>query len=179
MFKGRVIYRLPVGKGQMLLNNNSILAQALGGWQTAATIQWQSGNPFTLVTANNNSYSQSGSQYPNVVPGVKLYSGFHKIGPNANWFNEAAFSQPAPGTFGNEGRDSLRGPDLSNINFSLGKNFSIWRESTFQIRVDASNVLNHPSFGLPNTTWGPGQSASINSLTVAGRSAEILAKLSF
>ena len=179
MFKGRVIYRLPVGRGQTFLNNNSILAQALGGWQTAATIQWQSGNPFTLVTANDNSYAQSGAQYPNVVPGVKLYSGFHKIGPNQNWFNEAAFSQPAPGTFGNEGRDSLRGPDLSNINFSLGKNFSIWRESTFQIRVDASNVLNHPSFGLPNTTWGPGQTASINSLTVGGRSAEILAKLSF
>jgi hypothetical protein len=48
-----------------------------------------------------------------------------------------------------------------------------------QIRVDASNILNHPSFGLPNTTWGPGQTSSITSLTVGGRAAELLGKITF
>ncbi len=129
MFKGRVIYVLPFGKGQKFLNNNYVLDELIGGWQTAATIQYQSGNPFTVVMANNNSYSQSGQQYPNVVPGVSPWSGnVHTIGPNGNWFNEAAFAQPAPATFGNSSRDSLYGPHLSNVNFSLGKNFPLWQK---------------------------------------------------
>jgi len=179
MFKGRIIYKLPVGRGQMFLNNSAIADEVLGGWQTSATIQWQTGNPFTVVTANNNDYSQSGSQYPNVVPGVNPYAGARQIGPSSNWFNEAAFSQPNPGTYGNSGRDTLRAPGYSDINFSLGKNFTIWRESKFQIRIDASNVLNHPSFGQPNASWGPGQISSISSVTVGGRNVQILGKFSF
>ena len=179
MFKGRIVYLLPVGKGQKFINNNSILAEAIGGWQTAATIQWQSGNPFTVVTANNNSYAQSGEQYPNVVPGVSPWSGnVHTVGPNGNWFNEAAFSQPAPATFGDSSRNSLYGPHLSDVNFSLGKNFPIWK-TVFLIRADATNVFNHPSFGIPNTNFGPGQQATITSVTVGGRAVQLLAKISF
>jgi len=179
MFKGRIIYKLPVGRGQKFLNNSTVADEVLGGWQTSATIQWQSGNPFTVVTANNNDYSQSGSQYPNVVPGVNPYAGAHQIGPNSNWFNEAAFSQPNAGTYGDSGRDTLRAPGYSDINFSLGKNFTVWRESKFQIRIDASNVLNHPSFGQPNANWGPGQQSTIASVTNGGRSVQILGKFSF
>jgi len=179
MFKGRIIYKLPFGRGQKFLNNSAVADAVVGGWQTSGTIQWQSGNPFTVVTANNNDYAQSGAQYPNVVPGVNPYAGAHKIGPNSNWFNEAAFSQPDAGTFGNSRRDTLRAPGYSNINFSLGKNFTIWQESKFQLRIDASNVINHPSFGQPNANWGPGQQSSISSVTDGGRSAQILGKFSF
>ena len=57
MFKGRVTYQLPFGYGQKFLNNNSILAEAIGGWQTAATIMVQTGSPFTPIMENNNSYA--------------------------------------------------------------------------------------------------------------------------
>jgi hypothetical protein len=179
MFKGRIIYKVPFGRGQRFLNNSALLDEIIGGWQTSATIQVQTGNPFTVVTANNNSFSQSGYQYPNVVGGVSPYAGAHQIGPNLSWFNPNAFSQPDAATFGDSGRDTLRGPGLSNVNFSLGKNFTIWRESKFQLRADASNVFNHPSFGLPNTNWGPGQTSSITSLTVGGRAVELLGKINF
>jgi len=177
MFKGRVVYKLPVGRGTRILNNNSILAQALGGWQTSATIMVQSGNPFTPVMQNSNDYSLSGNQYPNAVPGVSPNSGPH--GTNAEWFNLAAFTQPTAGTYGDVRRDSLRGPGLSDVNFSMGKNFTIWRESALQLRIDASNVFNHPSFGLPDPTIGPGHSAQITSVTVGGRAVELLGKVSF
>jgi hypothetical protein len=96
-----------------------------------------------------------------------------------SWWNPDAFTQPAAGTFGNSGRDTLRGPGLTNVNFSLGKNFTIWRESKFQLRADAGNVFNHPSFGLPTTSWTPGETTSINSLTVGGRTVELLGKITF
>jgi hypothetical protein len=175
MFKGRIIYQLPAGKGQKFLNNNSILAQALGGWQSSATIQWQAGNPFTSTMANNNSYSQSGSQYPDLV-------GDPNSGPRgtlAEWFNVAAFAQPAPGTFGNLGRDPLRGPGLSDVNFSLGKNFALGEKVKLQIRADAGNVFNHPSFGLPDATIGPGHTAQITSVTVGGRNVQLVARITF
>ncbi len=175
MFKGRVIYQLPVGKGQRFLNNNSLLAQVIGGWQTAATIQWQTGNPFTVVMADStNSYAQSGYWYPNVV-GDPM-SGPH--GTVNQWFNVGAFAQPTPGTFGNSSRDSVYGPHLSNVNMSLAKNFNIWK-TVLQIRADSTNVFNHASFGLPDPNIGPGHTAQINSVTVGGRAVQLLGRLSF
>ena len=179
MFKGRLIYNLPFGKDRMFLNKSMVLDEVIGGWQTSATLVWQSGNPFTPVMANNTTYAQDGVQFANVGPGVGWYAEGHNIGPNGSWFNVAAFTRPAPGTYGDAGRDSLRGPALSNIDFSLAKTFDIWERTKFELRVAASNVLNHPSFGLPDTNIGPGHSGVITSLTVGGRSAQIFGKISF
>ena len=179
MFKGRIIYNLPFGKDRMFLNKSMVLDEVIGGWQTSATIVWQSGNPFTPVMANNTTYAQDGDQFANVVSGVGWYAGGHQIGPNGSWFNVNAFGPPTPGTYGDAGRDSLRGPGLSDINFSLAKTFDIWEKTKFELRVAANNVLNHPSFGLPDTSIGPGHSGVITSLTVGGRTAQIFGKISF
>ena len=63
---------------------------------------------------------------------------------------------PDPGTFGDVRRDSAYGPGLSNVDFSLGKHFHLWERAAIQIRVDVSSVLNHRSFGLPDSGIGPG-----------------------
>jgi hypothetical protein len=175
MLKGRIFYPLPVGKGQRFLNNNSIPSEVLGGWRIATTFQWQSGNAFTPVMVNNTSYAQAGAQYPNLVGNPK--SGPH--GTTAEWFDVNAFAAPTPGTFGDVRSNSVRGPGLSNVNVSLGKNFSVWERALLQIRVDATNAFNHPSFGLPDTGIGPGHTGQITSVTVGGRSAELVGKISF
>jgi len=75
----------------------------------------------------------------------------------AQWFNPAAFAIPAKGTFGNSGRNNLRGPGIESVDFSIGKNFRIPlpRESgNLQIRFDALNVLNHPNYDIPNAGIG-------------------------
>lgn len=179
MFKGRLVYKVPFGKGEKYLNKSVLADEIVGGWQTSATIQWQTGNPFTVVTPNNTSNNQDGTLFPNVVPGVNPYAGAHKIGPNSNWFNEAAFAQPADFTYGNSSRNSLYAPGYSNINFSMGKNFNIWEKTVFLMRIDAANVLNHPSFGQPNANWGPNATSSISSVTDGGRSVEIIGRISF
>src|SRR5882762_584642 len=143
--KGSVVYDLPVGKGKKFLNSDSILDMIMGGWQTAATLVAHSGQPFTVTMAQSNSNALAGNQFPNVV------GDWHLGHPSTkNWYNTAAFASPAPGTFGNEHRNSLVGPGLSAINFSLGKNFSFRERIGLQLRIDAQNILNHPSFGLPN-----------------------------
>jgi Carboxypeptidase regulatory-like domain len=147
-FKGYAVYELPFGKGKPFLNGSRALDEAIGGWQLAGTVILQTGNPFT-VTTNQNNYSLAGSEYPNRVPGVPLYAGGRN---RLNWFNVAAFSQPAVGTFGNAGRNDVYGPGINAFNLSAGKSFNIpYREGIqVEFRADAQNVFNHPSFGTPN-----------------------------
>jgi hypothetical protein len=64
---------------------------------------------------------------------------------------------------------------------SLGKTFDLWPERgvKLQIRADAGNVLNRPSFGQPGGNGiGPGEVANITSTTIGGRQI-ILGKVFF
>ena len=102
------------------------------------------------------------------------------------WFNQAAFAAPAPNTFGNNGRNNLRGPRLVDLDFSLGKNFIIpkWERAALQLRFDALNFLNHPSFANPNAGIDPANSNNpavgrITSTTMGGRQLQLGARFSF
>jgi hypothetical protein len=186
-FKGNVVYQLPFGRGRQFLNNNMLLDEVIGGWQASGTLTLLSGQPFTVyMDQNASSYTltSNGRWYPNLVgtPTLSNRGAFH--GTN-QWFNEAAYAQPTPGTLGTNGRNSLNGPGLSNVNFSLGKSFSIWENVKFQVRADASNIFNHPSFGLPNgaLTLTSGAvntgTSTIRSTTVGGRTMQLSGRITF
>ena len=183
-FKGYVVYQLPFGHGRRFLNHNAILDEAVGGWQLSSTIVLTSGNPFNLTT-DGNTYSQAGSQYPNLNPRVSIKPIHRTIN---EWYNPAAFTLPALGTFGNVQRNSLVGPGIEQVNISASKVFSLpWEGIKFQLRGDAANAFNHPSFGVPQATLsgasGPGASftslSNITSTTVGGRSIQLGGRLSF
>ncbi len=58
-----------------------------------------------------------------------------------------------PPNFGNTYRDEFRGPGVTSVNASVFRGFHVYRESEFQIRVEAFNVLNHPQLTTnPNAT---------------------------
>lgn len=193
--RGEAIYKLPFGRGMQFLNNNLVADEVLGGWQVSSTFIGETGNPISLTTAGyNSSNNQSGSytQFANLVGNYKSTD----TGPDATgggqyhslkeWYNLDAFALPAPYTYGNFRRNIVAGPDLTNVNFSIGKGFDLWPERNvrFQIRASANNILNHPSFGQPGTTLGGPPSAeiggaNINSVTIGGRVREMYGRLSF
>jgi Carboxypeptidase regulatory-like domain/TonB dependent receptor len=186
-FKGYAVYQLPFGRGKRLLNNNSLLDALVGGWQISGTLVLSTGNPFTVINSNNNTYAQAGTSYPNRVPGVSTKPANRSI---KNWFNPAAFSQPANGTFGDVPRNSLYGPGLNIVNLSGSKTFSLpWEGIQLQIRADASNAFNHPNYGVPGDanlggSSGPGTpytsgSTVINNTTANGRNVQLGARLTF
>lgn len=74
----------------------------------------------------------------------------------AEWFNPAAFANPAAGTWGNLGFDGVRGPGRDNWNLSLFKSFVISesRGSRFEFRVESFNTWNHTQFGASGTNGG-------------------------
>ena len=182
-FKGYFVYQLPFGRGRQFLNSNSLVDALIGGWQISDTLVVQSGQPFTPVMQTDTSYSLAGSNfalYPNIIGNPALSSRGVK-----QWFNEAAFAPPAAGTFGSVHRNQLTGPGLKTTDLSLGKTFAIWEEVKLQIRGDAQNLFNHPSFGLPanqltvvNGAISTGTS-TINSVTVPSRTMQVSARVSF
>lgn len=185
-FKGYMVYQLPFGRGQRFLNHNQLLDRTVGGWQVSGTLVKLTGSPFTpVVGGSNNSYSQAGNWYPNVIGDPKAVS-------NRNWkkwYNASAYAVPTVATFGNMKRNSVYGPGLNEINLSAGKTFSVREDVKLQIRADATNALNHPSFGLPTSTLTPGtcsgssafcsSSTNISSLTVNGRTMQLVARITF
>jgi hypothetical protein len=70
-------------------------------------------------------------------------------------FFNAAVTAPSGSTFcqnlvGNTGRNSLYGPRLTTVDFSLFKNFQFTERFKLQFRAEFFNVLNHPNFAAPN-----------------------------
>jgi hypothetical protein len=65
------------------------------------------------------------------------------------WFNVQAFALQPQYTFGNLGRNTVTGPPLFSVDATLDKDFRFTERLTFQLRLDAFNVFNHPNFGSP------------------------------
>jgi hypothetical protein len=70
------------------------------------------------------------------------------------WFNKAAFAAPAPYTFGNEGRNILRGDWFKNFDMEIARDFNMTETKRIQFRFDAFNLTNSPTFGEPNYVFG-------------------------
>lgn len=183
-FKGYAVYQLPFGKGKQFLNGSRLLDEVVGGWQLAGTVILQTGQPFS-VFSNQANYSLAGATFPNWSPGVSPTPSNRGI---KNWINTAAFTQPAPGTWGNVRRNSLYGPRLNVFNLSAAKSFSIPLREGMQVefRADAQNVFNHASFGTPSGTnfSGPdGQpytsTTPLTSVSVSGRNLQLALRVSF
>ena len=194
------IYTLPFGHGGLFLNHNTFEDLALGGWRLSATSRENTGSPET-VTMNNgyqNTYGGTGSsnfkdsQYPNQIAptySLSLPSGETCAGGNGglqtqvhninNWYNKCAFVTPGAGVFGTVRRNTIYGPDYSNLNLSFGKTFSVAERYKLEIRADAQNALNHASFGAPDATIGNGQPAAITSVTDGGRHIQGYFRFSF
>ena len=66
--------------------------------------------------------------------------------------NPAAYVVPLAGEWGNAGRDSITGPAQFSLNASLGRVFQVSDRFSLDIRVDATNALNHVTFPNWNTT---------------------------
>ena len=82
--------------------------------------------------------------------------------PDGTYLNPAAYTAPAPGQWGNAGRNSVTGPAQFRLNAAVGRTFRWGNRFNIDWRIDATNVLNRvtysgvntfvgsPQFGLPN-----------------------------
>ena len=75
--------------------------------------------------------------------------------PSADaWFNTSAFSLPPFGTFGNSGRNTLRGPAYANLNVAIVKRFRFSTRTQLDLRAEGFNLTNRVNYDLPDSFFG-------------------------
>ncbi len=166
-----------------------MLSQILGGWQIAPLVRATSGVPLNVLTGADNSRTGIMLDRPNLVYGVNPYA---STGDPLQYLNKAAFSLNPIGTFGNLGRDALRGPGALNIDMAVTRIFAVRERYNLEVRGEAFNVINKVNYLAPASSTGvPGisssginlnaNSASFGRITSAGdpRILQIAMKLSF
>ena len=146
-------YELPIGQGQMLSLPNHVLNSLLSGWQLSGVLSLRSGTPLSVSQGLVSDLANIGggaAQAPNRVCNPVISNP-----TNAAWFNTSCFVLPAQYTYGNAGRNILRGPaGPGSYNFSFMKSFRLYEQLNLQYRADFFNTFNLAYPSNPDTTFG-------------------------
>jgi Carboxypeptidase regulatory-like domain/TonB dependent receptor-like, beta-barrel len=148
------IYEFPNPAGMKKLTN---------GWGVNGIVTVQSGQPFQVNYNFLDDYDGSGEFFgrPDVIAPIH-----YNYSDPRNFLDLTSFAAPCtypvsggdgfadtcvPGTrhFGNEGRNSFRGPNFRQFDFSIFKNTAITDRLKLELRFEAYNLLNHPNFASP------------------------------
>ncbi|HXG65568.1 MAG TPA: hypothetical protein VNO70_10700, partial [Blastocatellia bacterium] len=150
------VAELPFGRDKRFLSDIPRgLDYVIGGWQFNSNTTIQSGLPFTPSYRDCGADRDTGPFRPDLI-------GDPDTGGDQNrWFNVtpigspgSAFARPARGTFGNIGRNTLRGPNYWRTDASLFKKFRFTETKELEFRVEAVNVFNHVNLGQPDADIG-------------------------
>ncbi len=129
-------------------NPNSWASKVLGGWELTPLLRATSGQPLNVTTGTDNSLTGLGNDRPDQLLSnvfATSQAGCTKA-PCVQWLNPAAFTPNPTGTYGNVGRNSVRGPGFLGLDTSLSRTFQVTERWAIQARADAFNILNHTNF---------------------------------
>jgi hypothetical protein len=142
-------YSTGAGSGALLSGWTGALFKE---WTVAANINAGAGLPLTAVYfADVGRTACTGCIRPDYT-GLPVYSA-----PPGLFLNPSAFTAPAPGRWGNVGRNTISGPSQFSFNASLGRAFSLGDRRNIELRFDATNALNHVTYPSWNTTINSSQ----------------------
>jgi hypothetical protein len=113
------------------------------GWRLAGSFRAITGPWLTLATGTDVALNgQPGTQRPNQI-GDNVYADGSTNPANGfvRWLDPTAFAAPAPGTFGNMSRNTVRGPYNKNVDLALTRSFPIGRQA-IEVRAEAFNAFN-------------------------------------
>jgi len=168
---------------------HGIAGYLANNWQFAPLLRVVTSTPFTVSQGQDESFTGNGGDRPNLIPGVNPYN-YTKILSNNNnnsyayrsYLNQAAFTlNTVPGTQGNISRNSFYGPIYIQNDAEVSRILPIHDNLKVDLRLDAFNVLNHPSFNNPSS-GGPsftGTFGTISGTSVGGRVFQGAVKITF
>jgi len=168
-YRFNTIYNLPT-----VSSSNSFVKGVLNGWWTALILSAENGYPFTPSVSTQRSRAEAGVSEanfdrPDWAPGRNPYNATHGVssgcaltsgsiaagtplgGPTL-FFDPCAFLLQPVGYEGNVGRNSVIGPGLLDMDYSLVKDTSVkWlgEAGKVEFRAEFFNILNHPNFAQP------------------------------
>jgi hypothetical protein len=177
------VAELPFGRGRAFLGDiPRPLDWLIGGWQVSGTVFWGSGRPFTVYSGLN-TVSNVNQSFANCDDCPRDLGGLVEREGTWWWFSEEAaekFSQPLPGELGNTGRNYFIAPRTFQTDASLLKKLRFTERYSLDLRVDAKNLTNNASFGLPTATQNSDTFGRIRTaVTSFSRRIQVSAKFSF
>jgi Carboxypeptidase regulatory-like domain len=116
------------------------------GWQLAAIVQSQSGNPVNIVTTNSSVNGVAGTLRPDVNGPI------NSLGSVDVWFDTSVFTPVA--RLGNLGRNVVIGPTFNNTDFSVTKTTKLNERFRLQLRAEIFDLFNHANLGQPGNVVG-------------------------
>ncbi len=169
------------------------LDKIVNGWEFSGTVSWYTGFPFSIFSDNDNSGSGIfGDRADLAVSSVQqavLPGGRSHAAQVQEWFNTNAFQQNAIGTFGDTGKNILRGPRYFDADLAAVKNAKITERLSMEFRAEFFNAFNNVNFGRPDgnlldSTYGEitgmaGSSSSNTYGTAQPRIIQFAVKFSF
>ena len=180
-FVSSVIYKMPLSARGGESRAAKIAHAVFGDWQASVIYQWQSGFPFTISvfgdTANAGALLNVNPIRANAVPGVAAALPADERSTD-RWFNTAAFTTPAPFTFGTATRNSVWGPSLSKADLALDRAIPLGAVR-FHFRVEAFNLLNTVNYGTPNRFVNTPQFGTITDAATGARQIQFVFRATF
>jgi len=141
------IYSSPFGENGVI-KASGWGEKLLKDWQLTGGINAASGLPFTArVLGNLSDIGGTGA-----VGSGRANSTGLPISSDGGLFNLSAFSIPAPGTYGNAGRNTIIGPSRLTMNLGFGRSFRIHDDrKRLEVRIESTNLTNTPNIVSFNT----------------------------
>jgi hypothetical protein len=172
LFVGSATYQLPSVGG----SSGTLTSALLGNWRVSAIFTAQSGAPFTVNLGVDQANIGAGpSQRPDQARDPNLPTGGRSV---ERWFDTAAFTLPAPFTFGSAPRNSVLGPGFANLDFVVARTWPLPGGRGLEFRWEVFNALNRVNFDLPNRIFGTPNFGRIFSAK-SPREMQVGVKLSF
>ena len=167
-------YVLPIGKGKLIGGNMPDWLDRIGaGWEVGSLGFWTSGQPLNIssgLTTGPNNAVNSNADYRGTDRSIGKVERF---GGGVRFFTPeqlALFSVPVPGSVGNTGRNSFRGPGFFNTDLSIVKRFRLAERKFITFRSEAYNLLNTVNFNAPSVNLQTPQTFGVISGTPTGAS---------
>jgi outer membrane receptor protein involved in Fe transport len=146
-------YQSPFGPGKTFLTN-SPFGHVLGGWIVFGILTMQAGDYSTAnMPSDSLNVGSTASFRPNVLADPNLPASQRTP---QHWFATSSFVTPPPFTYGNAGRNIIKGPNVRNLDLALLRDFKLYERMTLQARFEAFNSTNHTNFQDPGTTFATG-----------------------
>lgn len=191
-FKANFSYDLPMGAGHLLQRRR--FNRLLGGWTTSGNLIWQSGNPFSIYSGRGTFLRQDFSvtnEANTLLTKTDLNSLLQfRMTPNGPYFVAASaigadgkavapdgqlpfagqvFTNPTAGNVGTLQKRMFTGPSVYDMDAALIKETKFDERYSIELRMEALNVFNHPSFAIFSQNINSPQFGQITSTAFAPR----------